>query len=102
MPPKRTTRSKKPLKPSASAAVHNPGHHTSTRLNKETSNNLNDSSSEDSDDQPEDDLDNTGKKATIAQPTPSVPSELAITQGRTAFDVRYFFIIPDKTCHRCM
>ena len=43
----------------------------------------------------------TGKKATIS--APSVPSELATstTQGRTAFDVRYFFNIPDKTCYRC-
>lgn len=41
----------------------------------------------------------TGKKNTIS--APSVPSELATTQGRTAFDVRYFFNIPDKTCYRC-
>jgi hypothetical protein len=44
----------------------------------------------------------TGKKAAISQPNPSVPSELATTQGRTAFDVRFFFNIPDKTCYRCM
>lgn len=41
----------------------------------------------------------TGKKATKS--APSVPSELATTQGRTAFDIRYFFNIPDKTCYRC-
>ena len=43
----------------------------------------------------------TGKKSTISQAVPSVPSELATTQGRTAFDVRYFFNIPEKTCYRC-
>ena len=97
MPSKSTT------KPSAGA--QNPGRRTSTRLNKET---IDDSPAEVFEDPNDSDDDSAveqapkkaaQKKATIAQ---SVPSELATTQGRTAFDVRYFFNIPDKTCYRCM
>jgi hypothetical protein len=103
MPPKRTT------KPSAGS--RNPGHArhlTSTHPNEES---IDDSEVfDDQDDALADDnaveqapKKATGKKAAIAQSTPSVPSELATstTQGRMAFDVRYFFNIPDKTCYRC-
>ena len=100
MPSKSTT------KPSAGA--QNPGHRTSTHLNKET---IDDSPAEVFEDPNDSDDDSAveqaqkkaaQKKATTAQSVPSVPSELATTQGRTAFDVRYFFNIPNKTCYRCM
>jgi hypothetical protein len=75
------------------------------RVNKET---IDDSPAEFFDD-PDDSDDDSAvkqapkkaaqKKATITQSVPSVPSELATMQGCTAFDVRYFFNIPDKTCY---
>jgi hypothetical protein len=38
----------------------------------------------------------TQAKSKSVDATPSVPSELATTQGRTAYDVRYIFPHPDK------
>ena len=107
----------KPSKPPTSAEARNPGRRISTRLNPETIDEspgevFDDQDDADSESLAESESDNnaaeqapkksTGKKAAVAQPAPSVPSELATTQGRTAFDIRFFFNIPDKTCYRCM
>lgn len=89
--------------------------HTSTRLDKkstkksESSAETFDVASDDGDDSDTNDstveqapTKGKGKKTAAArpsQPSLTAPSE----QGsRTAFDVRYFFQIPDKTCHRCL